>query len=60
MDLDKEIVNAMQVVSNLARDAKEVGEETLAYAANRAWHQLYNARELRAKNRARRVSNGDR
>jgi len=45
-DLVKEIDNAMQVVSSLSKAAREAGEQNLMYAANRAWHQLSDARSL--------------
>lgn len=33
---------AMKILSKLSDDARAVGDTGLMYAANRAWHQLYN------------------
>jgi hypothetical protein len=43
-DLEKEIENAIQVCNNLSRDARAAGDMPTMYAANRAWHQLSDAR----------------
>jgi hypothetical protein len=42
-DLDKEVDNALQVVSNLSRDAKAAGDIPTMYKANQAWHALHEA-----------------
>jgi hypothetical protein len=57
-DIDKELENAIQVCSNLSRDAKAAGDLPTMYAANRAWNNLFNARKDLTKRR-RTLSNGD-
>lgn len=57
--LDRELNNAMQVISNLSRDAKADGDRLTMYAANRAWHELNDARCERVR-RALALTNGDR
>jgi len=36
--------SAMKVLSDLSKDAKTAGNNALMYAANRAWHELYDQR----------------
>lgn len=43
-DIDRELNNAMQIISDLSRDAKAEGDPPTMYAANRAWHELNDAR----------------
>lgn len=43
-DIDAELKNAMQICSNLSRDARAQADMPTMYAANRAWHELYRAR----------------
>lgn len=42
--MDKQVDQAMRVLSDLSNAAKESGDIILMYAANRAWHELHNAR----------------
>jgi hypothetical protein len=58
-DIEKEIDNAKQVVSNLSRDAKAAGDLPTMYKANQAWHALQDAGSDLYKRRLA-VSNGDR
>lgn len=55
MDLDKELENALQVCNNLSRAARAEGDLPTMYAANRAWHQLCDARADLNKRRAANV-----
>ena len=45
--MDDKITAAMRVISNLSAEAKNAGKTELMYAANRAWHQLFNVRNKR-------------
>jgi hypothetical protein len=47
MTIDDRISAAMKVLSELSRDAEGAGEHYLKYAANRAWHELFKARDTR-------------
>lgn len=58
-DIYKELDNALQVCNNLSRDAKQAGDLPTMYAANRAWHQLSDARQDLEKRRLA-LSNGER
>lgn len=63
MDLSQKLKNAIQVCSNLSRDAKAEGDLPTMYASNRAWHQLTAAHDDLDKRRARlskRVSSNQR
>lgn len=45
--MDDKITNAMNVLTALATAAQDAGEDQLMYAANRAWRELWAARDRR-------------
>jgi hypothetical protein len=45
VDLEKELENALQVCTNLSRDAQAAGDLPTMYSANRAWAELFAARK---------------
>lgn len=47
--LMEKLDKAMLVINDLSRDAKAAGESELMYAANRAWHQLFDVRSARSR-----------
>jgi hypothetical protein len=48
-DLKKQTDAMMEALSDLSARAKEAGDGDLMYAANRAWHQLYNHQTVTLK-----------
>lgn len=47
MTIDDKITEAMNVLTTLSTAAKEAGEDQLMYSANRAWRELWAARDMR-------------
>lgn len=58
-ETQKQIDRAMMEVTALSKIAQAAGDMPTYYAANRAWRELFEAREDRSK-RATALSNGDR
>lgn len=57
-ETQKQIDRAMMEVAALSHIAKSAGDIPTYYAANRAWRELFEAREDRSK-RATALTNGD-
>jgi len=49
MTLDEELTETMKALSRLSNSAKEAGAVRVMYAANRAWHHLFQVRQSAAR-----------